>query len=124
MKYIRECPECGRKIRFPLDKGKIRVFCTCGYNTVIDPDDTSLYKTGNFDLKPENKETKPAFGAITALISSVIKNLSRDRFINSLLEIKYKLQNIRYLPDRERNRTALFIIALVLLLAAAIYTFL
>lgn len=120
MKYIKDCPSCGRKIRFPLDKGRIKIFCTCGYNTVIDPDDTKLYETGSFDIKPES--VRPGLTEnFSASISSLLNNFTWNNFVNRLLEVKYKLQNLRHLPDRERNRVLLFALALILLIALVFY---
>jgi len=101
MKYIRECPDCGKKIRFPLDKGRIRIHCSCGYTAIIDPDDTALYETGSFDLKPDNTKRK---NRLTDMLSGFFIGLDRKRIINSLLDLKYKIQNFRYMPDRERYR--------------------
>lgn len=120
MKYIKDCPSCGRKIRFPLDKGRIKIFCTCGYNTVIDPDDTKLYETGSFDIKPE--PVKPGLTEnFSASISSLLDNFTWSNFVNRLLEIKYKLQNLRYLPDRERNRVIAVVLIIIMTVAAAVY---
>ncbi|HPS56675.1 MAG TPA: hypothetical protein PK514_01090 [Spirochaetota bacterium] len=120
MKYIKDCPSCGRKIRFPLDKGRIKIFCTCGYNTVIDPDDTTLYKTGNFDLKPENKKSGPAEN-FSKSITNLLNKFTWNNFVNILLKVKYKLQNIRYLPDRERNRIVAVMLFVILAVAATVY---
>lgn len=120
MKYIIDCPSCGRKIRFPLDRGRIKIFCTCGYNTVIDPDDTKLYESGNFDLKPENNSQQTAEGFFES-IASLLDKCSWNSFINSLLEIKYRLQNIRVLPDKERNRIVAVILLVILLTGVVIY---
>lgn len=117
MKYIKDCPDCGKKIRFPLDKGRIRVFCSCGYTTIIDPDDTTLYVDGNFDLMPDKKTS----GTIVGLVPSFFKKLTWKNFINSLLEIKYKIQNIRYLPNRERNWLLAVIILVMLAISVAVY---
>lgn len=120
MKYIVDCPSCGRKIRFPLDKGRIKIFCTCGYNTVIDPDDTSLYKSGNFDLKPENNKQRPTAGFFES-IASLLDKCTWNNFINALLEVKYKLQNIRHLPDRERMSIVAVAAGIILMIIAVIY---
>lgn len=122
MKYIIDCPSCGRKIRFPLDKGRIKIFCSCGYNTVIDPDDTALYKSGKFDLKPGEEHSEKADGFFHSL-SSLLDSFKWNSFVNSLLEVKYKLQNFRYLPDMERNIILTVIVISVLGIAAAVYYF-
>lgn len=120
MKYITECPQCGKSLRFPIDRGKIKIRCGCGYETVIDPDDTSLYKTGRFDLRPEDaakyKRKKPAKKAGSSI--------SKDKIIRKLYDIKYSLQNIRYMPDREKYRLLLLILLPLLLLAFILYFFL
>ena len=122
MKYIVDCPSCGRKIRFPLDRGRIKIYCTCGYNTLIDPDDTSLYKSGKFDLKPENTQPGAPPGFFDS-ISSLLDRFTWNNFINGLLEVKYRLQNIRYLPDGERNRVIAVILFVTVLAALIIYYF-
>lgn len=117
MKYIKDCPECGKKIRFPLDRGRIRIHCRCGYTAVIDPDDTSLYNDGKFDLSEgENPTSKKAPD-----FSSIRSKLDRKKIINSLLEMKYKIQNLRYMPDRERNRFLAVSLFLLLLVLTVIY---
>jgi len=120
MKYIVDCPSCGRKIRFPLDKGRIKVFCTCGYNTLIDPDDTALYNSGKFDIKPEDRHPEKS-GSFFDSINSLLNKFTWSNFVNALLEGKYKLQNFRYLPDKERNRLIVIIIAVILAVSAAMY---
>ncbi|HOP62578.1 MAG TPA: hypothetical protein PK358_10745 [Spirochaetota bacterium] len=117
MKYIIPCPHCGESLRFPLDKGKIKIRCHCGYETVIDPDDTSLYRKGRFDLKPgktekKNKASKNSF------------NITIQNLIRALYNIKYSIQNLKHMPDRERNRIMLIILLPLLLLAAILYVFL
>lgn len=120
MKYITECPGCGKSLRFPLDKGKIKIRCRCGYEAVIDPDDTTLYKKGRFDLKSEdaakNKRKEPAKKAGSSL--------SKDKIIRKLYDLKYSVQNIRHMPDRERYRLLLLIILPLVLLAFILYFFL
>ncbi|HQO38951.1 MAG TPA: hypothetical protein PK986_00635 [Spirochaetota bacterium] len=120
MKYIIDCPSCGRKIRFPLDRGRIKVSCRCGYTTLIDPDDTALYKSGEFDLKTQNQDPGRSSGFFDSL-NSLLDKFTWHSFINELLEIKYKLQNIKHLPDRERNKIVVFMLALIIIIAAVIY---
>ena len=119
MKFIINCPECGRSLRFPLDKGRIKIRCQCGYGMVIDPDDTSLYKKGRFDLKPEgpiiNKKRKP--------VKQTGSLFDKDKIIRKILEYRYTLQNFRHMPDREKYRVLLFILLPVLLLIIILYTF-
>jgi hypothetical protein len=119
MKFIIDCPECGKSLRFPLDKGKIKIRCGCGYETVIDPDDTSLYKKGRFDLKPEDsskdKKKKP--------VKKTGSLFDKDRIIRGLYDIKYSIQNFKHLPDREKYRILLLILLPMLLLAFILYIF-
>jgi hypothetical protein len=119
MKFIISCPECGRSLRFPLDKGRIKIRCQCCYGMVIDPDDTSLYKKGRFDLKPEdpiiNKKRKP--------VKQTGSLFDKDKIIRKILEYGYTLQNLRYMPDREKYRLLLLILLPALLLIIILYTF-
>jgi hypothetical protein len=34
---VKECPSCGRGLRFPIDRGRIRVRCVCGHQFIADP---------------------------------------------------------------------------------------
>ncbi len=119
MKYITPCPECGRNLRFPLDKGKIKIRCTCGYGTIIDPDDTSLYKKGRFDVEPEkqhkNRKKK---------IKKASPVLNRDTIIRMIYDFKYSVQNIKHMPDREKYRLLLLILLPIILLGLILYFFL
>ncbi len=120
MKYIKECPQCGKKLRFPLGRGKIRVKCHCGYTSVIDPDDTSLYKNGRFDIEPEKASKKKTFPEIKKL-----KNIfSMKRIIPKLLNYKYMLQNLKYMPRKEKYRLLILIILPLAFLAFILYFFL
>ena len=51
MYLIKSCPSCGKRIRFPIDRGRIRVTCECGSTFLADPDDPSLYNDAAFDLQ-------------------------------------------------------------------------
>ncbi|HOP30889.1 MAG TPA: hypothetical protein P5120_13585 [Spirochaetota bacterium] len=117
MKFIIDCPLCSKSLRFPIDKGKIKIKCSCGYEVVIDPDDTSLYKKGRFDLKPDDssKKKKP--------VKKTGSLFDKDKIIRKLFDYRYTLQNLRYMPDREKYRMLLLIILPVLLLIIIIYAF-
>lgn len=117
MKYIKNCPECGKQLRFPLDRGRIRIHCRCGYSSIVDPDDTTLYSDGKFDLSDDGGSRKKTSRSILSLKSK----LDKKRIINGILEIKYKIQNLRYMPDRERNRFLAAVIVILLLLITAVY---
>lgn len=109
MLYIKTCPECNRNIRFPLDKGKIKVKCACGYSFIADPDDKSLYRTGKFDLNKNNKRNHI--------------NLKQfpDSIIKKLFNAKYTLQNFRLLPSSEQRRIILYLIGYIVLIIGIIY---
>jgi hypothetical protein len=125
MYLIKTCPDCKTKIRFPIDKGTIRVKCACGYNFIADPDGTDIYKDASFDLSHSScglKKMSPLKNAINNIkINQVIPSV-----INRVLDVKYKLLNFRLLPDAEKKKiilslllvcagTALFAITIYLL---------
>ena len=56
MHIIKPCPVCGKKLRFPIEKGKIQVKCLCGYQFIADPDNPELYQHSTFDLSPKKEE--------------------------------------------------------------------
>lgn len=119
MKYINQCPECGRNLRFPLDKGKIKIRCQCGYESIVDPDDTSLYKKGRFDVEPEGqKKTKKNKVKRTGPL------LNRDIIIRKIYDFKYSVQNIKHMPDKEKYRLLLLILLPLILLGLILYFFL
>ena len=99
MNFIINCPSCSSKLRFPIDKGKLKVKCQCGYSFVADPDDTKLYRKGHFDLK--NKSTLNKKFNFDQIIPKLIK-----KFYN----IKYKLQNFKLLPTSEQKKIILYFI--------------
>lgn len=123
MYLIKTCPTCKTKIRFPLDKGIIRVTCACGYSFIANPDNTDIYRDASFDLRNAKygsdmmDSLKKAFTGITVVSM-------KAAIINSFLNAKYKIQNFRLLPDSERKKvilTLLFICAGVIVLIVAIY---
>jgi hypothetical protein len=116
MKYIKACPVCGRMLRFPIDRGIIKVSCQCGSDMIIDPDNTELYKEGKFDLAGDKKP-----GKTENFKKSFRKKVNFKKIVNSLLEFKYKVQNISLMPDRDRNRLLLSLFTLILLLIFLLY---
>ena len=50
MYLIKTCPTCKTRLRFPIDKGTIKVTCNCGYSFIANPDNTDIYKDASFDL--------------------------------------------------------------------------
>ena len=83
---------------------------------IIDPDNTDLYKDGKFDLAGDaaSRQNKN-------FIKSFINKINFRRIINSLLEFKYRLQNISLMPDRERNRLLLYLFLIIIMLIFLLY---
>ena len=110
MNFIINCPSCSNKLRFPIDKGKLKVKCQCGFSFVADPDDTELYKRGNFDLKKK---------------SSIMKKLSFEQIIPQLIKkfynIKYKLQNFKLLPTSEQKKIILYFILFLIAIIVIVF---
>jgi hypothetical protein len=111
MFYIKPCPACGKKLRFPLDKGKLQVKCECGNSFTADPDDTALYKNGAFDLKDK---VRPVW--LDKITNLNVNNLL-SKIITNLLEYKYSLQNFMLLTWKDRTVIVLKTIFVLLVLA-------
>ncbi len=120
MFFVAPCPSCKKKLRFPLDRGKIRVSCTCGYSFIADPDDPQLYKNGSFDLKgARQKESlyKKFFAGIQVFSFSDFTGGLASRLIN----IKYKLQNFQLLPAPEQKKLVVRGIIIFLIILFLVY---
>jgi len=116
---VKPCPKCGTKLRFPIDKGKIKVKCQCGYSFVADPDDKSLFKNGNFDLKSKRKN----------FLMQKIKSLDfrefKKFFITSIYDIKYNFQNFALMPGREKRKFLVkFILFVIIMISVVFFIFL
>jgi len=120
MHYIKTCPTCGNKIRFPIDKGKIKVTCQCDYSFIADPDDKSLYKNGNFDLSDDEKAAKKKNRISDKLTSAEIPNI-KELIIKKLYDAKYTLQNFKLLPSAQQRKIIIRIIIISIILATAAY---
>ncbi len=90
-------------LRFPIDRGIIKISCRCGHSLLVNPDDTELYKEGKFDLKKDGAD-KNKRGLFSSFKADFKKKVNYSSIINSILELKYKLQNISLMPDAERNK--------------------
>ncbi len=111
MYLIKTCPTCRTRLRFPIDKGTIKVKCNCGYSFIANPDNTDIYKDASFDLS----HTKGTLKKMTPLRSALNKiqfDQITPAIINKFLDIKYKIQNFQLLPGAEKKK-----IMLVLLLS-------
>jgi len=112
MFIVKSCPSCGQKLRFPIDKGKIKINCACGYSFLADPDDPSIYKKAKFDIKPETggllrKNWKKK-------VSEIDSEKIKSRIINDLLQFKYDLQNFKLLPSSRKKKIIAIIAAIIL----------
>jgi hypothetical protein len=118
---IKNCPACGRKLRFPIDRGKIRVRCVCGESFIADPDDTALYKDASFDIARENRPKSGLAGELHKKVS--IKGLLkiRDRLIERIYKTRYTLQNYPLLPANYQRRIMVLGIAAGIVVAALLY---
>ena len=110
-------------LRFPIDRGIIKVSCQCGHILIINPDDTELYKDGKFDLRNDgtDRSNEGLLSFLKSLRNRMRKKVNYKNFINSLLELKYKLQNLSLMPDAERNRLILTILSIIALLIFILY---
>lgn len=108
MYLIKTCPTCKTRLRFPIDKGTIKVTCNCGYSFIANPDNTDIYKDASFDLSHTTGTLKKM-----APLKSAIDSLRFDQIIpsmiNKFLDLKYKVQNFRLLPDAEKTKILLLL---------------
>ena len=117
MYLIRICPDCGKKLRFPIDRGIIKVKCPCGYSFTADPDDTSIYKNAEFDLKGKTKKPAEKKQNTAGL---------KTKLILAILQYKYNLQNFKLLTWQSRKKVIfttiiiLFVVLAVIFLIAAL----
>jgi len=112
MFLVKPCPACGKKLRFPINRGKINVKCSCSYSFIIDPDNPEIYKNAQFDLKIKNRIKRNFKKKFTTKITSFSLYDTKLRIINSVLNYKYNLQNYKILPAGEQIKIiiSLFII--------------
>ena len=108
IRLIKNCPECGKQLRFPIDGGVIKVKCPCGYSFVADPDNTDIYKDARFDLANERKRppSKPPL---------------KERVIRGIWQYRYNLQNIRLLTGKTRRNVIIVTGLIALFLLSVIY---
>lgn len=122
MFLIKNCPACGKKIRFPFDRGKIKVTCVCGSSFIADPDDPVLYSGATFDIHSDAPQREPWGASVSAAIRRLKPRDITTRIINSALDVTYRLRNFRLLPAAEQLR--IVIVAAAIALAAALLLYL
>ncbi|MCL1910731.1 MAG: hypothetical protein FWG13_00795 [Leptospirales bacterium] len=104
IRLIKNCPECGKQLRFPIDRGIIRVKCLCGYSFTLDPDDTGIYKDARFDLSANaGRGAQPSR-----------KPPLKERVMRGIWQYRYNLQNISLLTGKAR-RNVIIVTALIVL---------
>lgn len=112
MHLIKNCPSCGKKLRFPINHGKIKIKCSCGYQFVADPDNPELYKNGKIDASPGKKleKTKKFFNF------TKLKNISLDNTFQKLYDLYYQILNLRVLTGKERTKILIKLFILLIIL--------
>lgn len=121
MHLVKKCPSCARKLRFPIDRGRIRVNCSCGNSFIADPDDTSLYDGATFDLEPgERKPRGTGFDEFIGRSKQKGKVLLQ-RAIKSAYEARYRIQNFSLLPSAEQRKIVIALVMVFLALFALGY---
>jgi LSD1 subclass zinc finger protein len=108
MYLIKACPSCRTKLRFPIDKGTIKIHCSCGNSFIANPDDTAIYTNAVFDLS-SSKCVLKKMAPLTRALAGFKFNQIIPAIIRGILKWKYRLQNYRLLPDDEKRKIILFI---------------
>ena len=103
-------------LRFPIDKGNIKVKCICGYSFNASPDEPELYKDARFDLSTGKKRGKGA----SPILDYSFKALF-SRLINKILYLKYNIQNFKLLPTLEQRKILLIVIIIALIFIFILY---
>jgi hypothetical protein len=119
MFLVKECPACGRKLRFPIERGKLMVRCACGHRFLADPDAPSLYEGAHFDLSVDGRG-KPSIRERMAGMRVPGPSEIAERAIKKLYGLKYTLQNFRLLPASKQRTIIITAVSAALALAAII----
>jgi DNA-directed RNA polymerase subunit RPC12/RpoP len=84
MKYIRACLNCGKDMRFPLDRGILLIKCPhCNESFKMDPDDPFTYKNGRFELVNIKTAYKPNF--TRPIYSNILNNFSNPLILKKII---------------------------------------
>lgn len=109
MYLVKPCPACLRMLRFPIDRGRLRVRCLCGESFIADPDDVSLYTDAKFDISNKKR--------MHGISPGKLLKLGFRALIQKMYEFRYQVQNLPLLTGKERIKT----IMILFLLAAFIF---
>ncbi len=121
MHLIKNCAACGSRLRFPIDKGKIRVRCRCGESFIADPDDPLLYRNASFDLSKKNQAGSSIMTRALQRLRLIRPGKLIPALIKAILRVKYTLQNFSVLPGAMQKRIVVIIILILLLIALGVY---
>lgn len=121
MHLIKNCAACGSRLRFPIDKGKIRVRCRCGESFIADPDDPLLYRNASFDLSQKNQAGSSFMTRAFQRLRSIRPGKIIPAFIKGILYVKYTLQNFSVLPGATQKRIVVILILILLLIVLGVY---
>ncbi len=111
MRLIKNCPSCHKVLRFPIDKGKIKIKCSCGYNFYADPDDPVLYKNSEIDpsINRKQKSAKRKTGNIIKIISE------------SSLNFYYQILNFKIFSAVDRGKVFTKILIILVIIGLIMY---
>lgn len=121
MHLIKNCAACGSRLRFPIDKGKIRVRCRCGESFIADPDDPVLYRNASFDLFQRTDAGRSPFIRAFQRLKSFRPGELIPGLVKGILNVKYTLQNFPVLPGATQRRIVAIVILVLLLIALGVY---
>jgi len=110
-------------VRFPIDRGKIRVNCPCGNSFIADPDSPELYKGAQFDLhgKVKKKNAMTGLGSLKERLSSFDIRSRWEQFARYAIDLSYKIQNFHILPTREQQKIIIVLSIIILLIVVSLF---
>ncbi len=118
MFLIKKCTQCDRKLRFPIDKGKLKVTCVCGQTFIADPDNPELFKGSEIDIKPDRIKEKSFFRMPRVNIRDLF---DLKKIIGQLYNTGYRLQNFKILPASEQRKIILHVVCFLLIAVMFIF---
>ncbi|HOO72382.1 MAG TPA: hypothetical protein PK926_11525 [Spirochaetota bacterium] len=89
---------------------------------MADPDDPALFKDASFDLgTPAQSEKRKFLDALFSGSGTISLKKIKTAFIQGLYNYKYKIQNFRLLPTKEKIRMIGFLAAVIVLIVLLVY---